>query len=151
MVNVWAIGRDPSIWKNSMEFMPERFLEGKSKKIEYGGQNFELIPFEVRRRICLGLPLVSRMIYLVLASLLHSFEWILLDGMSCEEMDMSDEFGLSLKKVTNLQETKQLKEEKIKEEEKYMWSIVDGVKQKVGNFGVKPPELFHDWGEHPKV
>ncbi|GLJ32330.1 hypothetical protein SUGI_0650570 [Cryptomeria japonica] len=104
MVNVWGIGRDPSIWKNPLEFMPERFLEGESSKIEYGGQNFELIPFGAGRRICPGLPLASRMIHLVLASLLHSFEWILPDGMSCEEMDMSDEFaGLALKKATGLQ------------------------------------------------
>ncbi|GLJ32324.1 hypothetical protein SUGI_0650510 [Cryptomeria japonica] len=103
MVNVWAIGRDPSIWKNPVEFMPERFLEGESKKIEYNGQNLELIPFGAGRRICPGLPSASRMIHLVFASLLHSFEWILLDGISCEEMDMSDEFGLALKKATDLQ------------------------------------------------
>ncbi|GLJ32329.1 hypothetical protein SUGI_0650560 [Cryptomeria japonica] len=103
MVNVWAIGRDPSIWKNPVEFMPERFFEGESKKIEYNGQNFELIPFGAGRRIFPGLPLASRMIHSVLASLLHSFEWILPDGMSCEEMSMSDEFGLALKKATDLQ------------------------------------------------
>ncbi|GLJ32322.1 hypothetical protein SUGI_0650480 [Cryptomeria japonica] len=102
MVNVWAIGRNPSIWKNPLEFMPERFLEGESRKIEYSGQNFELIPFGAGRRICPGLPLARRMIHLVLAALLHSFEWILPDGMSCEEMDMSDEFGLGLKKATEL-------------------------------------------------
>ncbi|GLJ32321.1 hypothetical protein SUGI_0650470 [Cryptomeria japonica] len=102
MVNVWAIGRDPSIWKNPLEFMPERFLDVENSKIEYSGQNFELIPFGAGRRSCPGLPLASRMIHLVLASLLHSFEWILPDGMSCEEMDMSDDFGLALKKATDL-------------------------------------------------
>ncbi|KAJ0786110.1 putative geraniol 8-hydroxylase [Helianthus annuus] len=44
LVNAWAIGRDPSIWKDSQEFRPERFLFG-------GG-----------RRICPGMPLALRMI-----------------------------------------------------------------------------------------
>ncbi|GLJ32327.1 hypothetical protein SUGI_0650540 [Cryptomeria japonica] len=83
--------------------MPGRFLEGESKKIEYHGQKFELIPFEAGRIICLGLPLAIHMIHLVLASLLHSFQWILPNGMSCEDMDMSNKFGLALKKVTDLQ------------------------------------------------
>ncbi|GLJ19776.1 hypothetical protein SUGI_0358330 [Cryptomeria japonica] len=102
IVNAWAIGRDPSVWDNPSEFMPERFLELPNSKIEYGGQNFELIPFSAGRRICPGLPLASRMIHFILASLLHSFEWVLPDGMKCEEMDMSDECGLSLKKAAQL-------------------------------------------------
>lgn len=33
--------------------------------------------------------------------------------------------------LANLQEKKALREEKLKQEEKYMWAIVDGVKEKV--------------------
>ncbi|GLJ19781.1 hypothetical protein SUGI_0358420 [Cryptomeria japonica] len=102
MVNAWAIGRDPSVWKNASEFMPERFLEVENSKIEYGGQNFELIPFGAGRRICPGLPLASRIVHFTVASLLHSFEWILPDGIKCEDLDMSDECGLSLKKAAKL-------------------------------------------------
>ncbi|GLJ32228.1 hypothetical protein SUGI_0648650 [Cryptomeria japonica] len=102
MVNVWAMGRDSSIWKNPLEFIPERFLEGENSKIDYRGQDFELIPFGAGRRMCPGLPLASRMVHLVLASLLHSFEWKLPDGMSCEQMDMSDDFGITLKKAADL-------------------------------------------------
>jgi cytochrome P450 len=25
LVNIWAIGRDPEIWKNPLEFNPDRF------------------------------------------------------------------------------------------------------------------------------
>ncbi|XP_068635476.1 DNA topoisomerase 1 beta-like isoform X2 [Aristolochia californica] len=32
-----------------------------------------------------------------------------------------------------------------------MWAIVDGVKEKVGNFRVEPPGLFRGRGEHPKM
>ncbi|KAF2288390.1 hypothetical protein GH714_007214 [Hevea brasiliensis] len=48
-------------------------------------------------------------------------------------------------------EKKASKEEKLKQEEKYMWAIVNGVKEKVGNFRVEPPGLFRGRGEHPKM
>ncbi|KAG8367360.1 hypothetical protein BUALT_Bualt16G0064000 [Buddleja alternifolia] len=55
------------------------------------------------------------------------------------------------KKQMSTDEKKALKEEKLKQEEKYMWAIVDGVKEKVGNFRVEPPGLFRGRGEHPKM
>ncbi|RDX89586.1 DNA topoisomerase 1 beta, partial [Mucuna pruriens] len=55
------------------------------------------------------------------------------------------------KKQMTTDEKKALKEEKLKQEEKYMWAIVDGVKEKVGNFRVEPPGLFRGRGEHPKM
>ncbi|XP_010252639.1 PREDICTED: DNA topoisomerase 1 alpha-like [Nelumbo nucifera] len=55
------------------------------------------------------------------------------------------------KKQMSAEEKKALKEEKLKQEEKYMWAIVDGVKEKVGNFRVEPPGLFRGRGEHPKM
>ncbi|KAB5534466.1 hypothetical protein DKX38_017552 [Salix brachista] len=55
------------------------------------------------------------------------------------------------KKQMSTEEKKALKEEKLKQEEKYMWAIVNGVKEKVGNFRVEPPGLFRGRGEHPKM
>ncbi|URE15837.1 DNA topoisomerase [Musa troglodytarum] len=55
------------------------------------------------------------------------------------------------KKQMSAEEKKAVKEEKLKQEEKYMWAIVDGVKEKVGNFRVEPPGLFRGRGEHPKM
>ncbi|KAI3447020.1 hypothetical protein Pfo_003685 [Paulownia fortunei] len=55
------------------------------------------------------------------------------------------------KKHMTTDEKKALKEEKLKQEEKYMWAIVDGVREKVGNFRVEPPGLFRGRGEHPKM
>ncbi|GAU24961.1 hypothetical protein TSUD_311960 [Trifolium subterraneum] len=55
------------------------------------------------------------------------------------------------KKQMSLEEKKALREEKIKQEEKYMWAIVDGVKEKVGNFRAEPPGLFRGRGVHPKM
>ncbi|ESQ42923.1 hypothetical protein EUTSA_v10012607mg [Eutrema salsugineum] len=55
------------------------------------------------------------------------------------------------KKQMSSEEKKALKEEKLKLEEKYMWAVVDGVKERVGNFRVEPPGLFRGRGEHPKM
>ncbi|KAG6634684.1 DNA topoisomerase 1 alpha-like [Carya illinoinensis] len=55
------------------------------------------------------------------------------------------------KKQMSTEEKKAVKEEKLNQEEKYMWAIVDGVKEKVGNFRVEPPGLFRGRGEHPKM
>ncbi|PWA96070.1 geraniol 10-hydroxylase [Artemisia annua] len=51
LVNVWAIGRDPSTWDNSLEFKPERFL---NSELDVRGRDFELLPFGGGRRICPG-------------------------------------------------------------------------------------------------
>lgn len=69
LVNVWATGRDSSIWTNPNQFTPERFLESD---IDFKGQDFELIPFGAGRRVCPGLPLASRTLHVVLASLLYN-------------------------------------------------------------------------------
>ncbi|GMN52107.1 hypothetical protein TIFTF001_021247 [Ficus carica] len=92
LVNAWAIGRDPTIWDNPNKFLPERFLESN---IDIGGRSFEFIPFGGGRRLCPGLPLATRMLHLILASLLHSFTWKLEDGISPENMNMEDKFGLA--------------------------------------------------------
>uniref|UniRef100_A0A1J3GSM1 DNA topoisomerase I n=1 Tax=Noccaea caerulescens TaxID=107243 RepID=A0A1J3GSM1_NOCCA len=55
------------------------------------------------------------------------------------------------KKQMSAEEKKILKEEKLKQEEKYMWAVLDGVREKVGNFRVEPPGLFRGRGEHPKM
>ena len=100
LINVWAMGRDLSIWPNPNLFMPERFLE---HGIEFKGQDFELIPFGAGRRICPGLPLANRMVHLMLASLVHNFNWKLPDEMKPEDMDMEEMFGLTLHKAKPLQ------------------------------------------------
>ncbi|KAL0012517.1 hypothetical protein SO802_007625 [Lithocarpus litseifolius] len=99
LINVWAMGRDSSIWQNPNVFMPERFLV---QDIDFKGRNFELIPFGAGRRICPGLPLANRMVHLMLASLLHYFAWKLPDEMRPEDMDIGETFGLALQRAAPL-------------------------------------------------
>lgn len=96
-VNVWAIGRDPEIWKDPMEFKPERFL---GSDIDYKGQSFELLPFGSGRRICVGIALAHRVVHLGLASLIHNFDWELLDKDST--LDMDERIGITVRKLVPL-------------------------------------------------
>ncbi|XP_076941163.1 cytochrome P450 76T24-like [Bidens hawaiensis] len=93
LCNVWAIGRDPKVWSNPNAFMPERFLEAK---IDYRGQDFELIPFGAGRRICPGLNIAHRELHTILASLVCNFDWKLEGNMRAEDLDMEEKFGLAL-------------------------------------------------------
>ncbi|WMV48502.1 hypothetical protein MTR67_041887 [Solanum verrucosum] len=99
LVNVWTIGRDFTFWKDPLVFKPERFL---SLDLDTRGQDFELIPFGAGRRICPGLPLASRMIPVMLGSLLNSFNWKLEADIEPQELDMEEKFGITLAKARPL-------------------------------------------------
>ncbi|XP_074263216.1 geraniol 8-hydroxylase-like [Silene latifolia] len=99
-VNVWSIGRDSSVWPNAQSFLPERFLESE---VDFKGQSFELLPFGAGRRMCPGMPLAYRMLHLMLATLLHSFNWKHAHGLSPEDIDMEEKFGITLQKAQPLQ------------------------------------------------
>ncbi|KAJ7218027.1 DNA topoisomerase I [Mycena pura] len=54
------------------------------------------------------------------------------------------------KKAMSSQEKKELKRIKDEQEQKYTMCLLDGRKEKVGNFRVEPPGLFRGRGDHPK-
>lgn len=93
LVNVWAIGRDRELWSEPEEFMPERFME---KEVDFRGRDFELLPFGSGRRICPGMPLATRMVHLMVASLLWRFEWRLPREVEANGVDMGEKFGMIL-------------------------------------------------------
>lgn len=99
LVNVWTIGRDPNIWENPTLFSPERFL---GSEIDIKGRNFELVPFGSGRRICPGILLATRMLLLMLGSLINSFDWKLENDMKPEDVDMNEKFGITLQKAQSL-------------------------------------------------
>lgn len=100
LVNLWAIGRDPKVWQKPDVFLPERFL---ACDIDVKGRDFELLPFGAGRRICPGLSLAYRMLNLMLATLLQSYNWKLEDGIIPKDLDMNEKFGITLQKVKPLQ------------------------------------------------
>ncbi|XP_057743502.1 cytochrome P450 78A3-like [Arachis stenosperma] len=94
MVNMWAIARDPSVWKDPLEFKPERFVENEGG-VEFSvfGSDLRLAPFGSGRRVCPGKTLGLATVMFWVASLLHKFEWLPLDGM--DGVDLSEVLRLS--------------------------------------------------------
>ncbi|XP_050238353.1 geranylhydroquinone 3''-hydroxylase CYP76B74-like [Mercurialis annua] len=76
-IAIHAIGRDPSTWEDPLSFKPERFV---GSSLDVKGHNFELLPFGSGRRVCPGLAMATRQLPLILASLVHCFDWSLPNG-----------------------------------------------------------------------
>ncbi|KAM0012021.1 putative cytochrome P450 [Helianthus debilis subsp. tardiflorus] len=45
IVNTWKLHRDPNIWQDPCEFLPERFLSPNQRGVDVIGMDFEMIPF----------------------------------------------------------------------------------------------------------
>ncbi|CAJ1916686.1 unnamed protein product [Sphenostylis stenocarpa] len=99
-VNVWAVARDPAVWKDPFEFRPERFLE---EDVDMKGHDFRLLPFGAGRRICPGTQLGINLVTSMLGHLLHHFCWSPPEGMKPEEIDMGENPGLVAYMRTPLQ------------------------------------------------
>ncbi|XP_019462434.1 PREDICTED: cytochrome P450 CYP736A12-like [Lupinus angustifolius] len=99
IVNAWAIMRDPSAWADPEKFWPERF-EGSN--IDVRGRDFQLIPFGTGRRGCPGLQLGLTVVNLVVAQLVHCFDWKLPNDMLPSDLDMTEHFGLTLPRAKHL-------------------------------------------------
>nr|XP_043607497.1 flavonoid 3'-monooxygenase-like [Erigeron canadensis] len=103
LVNVWAIARDPKMWANPLEFRPSRFLPGGEKpEADVKGNDFEIIPFGSGRRMCAGMRLGMRMVQLLIATLIQTFDWELASGLEPEKLNMEESFGLTLQRAEPL-------------------------------------------------
>ncbi|KAJ1294654.1 hypothetical protein BS78_01G161900 [Paspalum vaginatum] len=99
-VNVWAISRDAEVWGDGEVFRPERFEGGG---VDFRGNDFEFTPFGAGRRICPGITHGLANMELVLASLLYHFDWeVPGGGGSGEELDMTEAFGITLRRKAKL-------------------------------------------------
>ncbi|CAK9260280.1 unnamed protein product [Sphagnum jensenii] len=131
MVNIWAMGRDPSIWERPLEFYPERFLQQQqdSEALKYdlqpnllqqqhptvdktvdatknvdGKENtFEHLPFGTGKRACPGRPMGNLVVEIVLARLLQGFNWELPNKQDPKTLDMTEKFGGVIHKAQPLQ------------------------------------------------
>ncbi|MCO5612095.1 hypothetical protein L7F22_066357, partial [Adiantum nelumboides] len=96
-LNVWAIGRDPDVWENAEEFLPDRF-DGKDMDVK--GQHYGLLPFGKGRRVCPGLRLALSVLHVTLANLIRTFTWELPYGQTTMDVDMSEQRGFTTVRLT---------------------------------------------------
>ena len=99
IINAWAIGRDPKAWDKAEYFNPTRF---ENNNIDVRGKDFKILPFGSGRRGCPGIHMGLTTISLVLAELVHCFDWVLPLGMTCDELDMEEIFGLTTPRKKHL-------------------------------------------------
>jgi cytochrome P450 len=131
MVNIWAMGRDPSIWERPLEFYPERFLQQQqhsealkydlqpnflqqqqhpivdktvdaTKNMDVKENTFEHLPFGSGKRACPGRPMANLVVEHVLACLLQGFNWELPNKQDPKTLDMTEKFGGVMRKAKPL-------------------------------------------------
>ncbi|KAG0451884.1 hypothetical protein HPP92_026252 [Vanilla planifolia] len=105
LLNIWAIGRDPVAWPDTpLAFRPDRFLPGgRHEGVDLKGSHFGLLPFGTGRRMCVGMNLGLRLLGMLTATLVHSFDWYLPEGERIEDLDMEEKAnGLSVIRATPL-------------------------------------------------
>ena len=90
MVNMWAITHDPKVWKDPVEFKPERFLEAE---VDVRGCDLRLAPFGAGRRVCPGKNLGLVTVQLWVAKLMQGFKWV--QDSVAHPVDLSEVLKLS--------------------------------------------------------
>lgn len=91
MINIWAMQRDPALWKEATCFKPERFdEEGLEKKV---------IAFGMGRRACPGEGLALQNVGLSLGLLIQCFDW---KRVNEDEIDMREANWFTLSRLTPL-------------------------------------------------
>ena len=99
-VNVWALGRDETLWADADEFKPERFEDEET--VDFSGADFRFLPAGAGRRMCPGVMFGLANIEIALASLLYHFDWKLPGGANPNEVDMDESYGITARRRTDL-------------------------------------------------
>ncbi|CAA7401250.1 unnamed protein product [Spirodela intermedia] len=97
LVNLWAVGRDPSQWDDPEAFYPERFEGGIRGAEDRDGLESDFLAFGAGNRRCPGMQMGLTTVRIVVAQLVHCFDWAL-PG----DLDMSERFGIRLSRAKNL-------------------------------------------------
>ncbi|XP_071711843.1 demethylepipodophyllotoxin synthase-like [Rutidosis leptorrhynchoides] len=98
-VNISKIQNDPQMWTDPSEFKPERFLTEESK-IKVKDQYMNYLPFGCGRRMCPGASVALESMLLILANIIHGFEF---NNLSNEQVDMTEAQEWLSQKATPLE------------------------------------------------
>jgi len=89
LINSLAIGRDARYWEGAEEFIPERFIgHGSAAHVSFKGNDFQFLPFGSGRRMCAGVNFGIASVELMLANLVHRFDWELPVGKKRCDIDI---------------------------------------------------------------
>ncbi|XP_043718899.1 cytochrome P450 89A2-like [Telopea speciosissima] len=102
---VAQMGWDPKVWKDPMEFNPERFLLGDDhdQGVVFdmtGSREIKMMPFGAGRRICPGLTLAMLHLEYFVANLIRDFKWTAVEGVG---VDLSEKQVLTVAMKNPLQ------------------------------------------------
>lgn len=77
MLNVWAMHHDESRWERPEDFMPERFLNHPKLASQYtsDGPTRDHFGYGAGRRVCPGIHLAERNLFVGMAKLLWAFDF----------------------------------------------------------------------------
>ncbi|KAI9166305.1 Cytochrome P450 monooxygenase patI [Paramyrothecium foliicola] len=77
VLNVWAMHHDERRWENPSEFMPERYMQHPKLASQYtsDGPDRDHFGYGAGRRICPGIHLAERNLFVAMAKLLWAFDF----------------------------------------------------------------------------
>ncbi|KAJ3688407.1 hypothetical protein LUZ61_017571 [Rhynchospora tenuis] len=88
---VAEIGRDKTVWKDPLSFMPERFVNGNDGMHMTVEGKIKMMPFGAGRRACPGEGVAMSVLQYFIANLVTRFHWKRVEG---EKIDMTELPGL---------------------------------------------------------
>ncbi|OEL15264.1 indolin-2-one monooxygenase [Dichanthelium oligosanthes] len=96
-LGIWAT----AYWESAEEFMAEQFMEGAMDVVsDYQGNDFHLLPFGSGRRMCPGMNFAVVTFKMILANLVHHFNWELPPG--SPGVDMAESFAMDVHRKEKL-------------------------------------------------
>ncbi|KAJ7568506.1 hypothetical protein O6H91_01G034900 [Diphasiastrum complanatum] len=99
LINTHGLGRNPDVWENPLQFMPERFI---GDKVELRDAEFRVVPFGSGKRKCPGAPLGQSMLLLGLGRLIHDFNWAPPPPLLPTDIDVMEANGMTTPPATPL-------------------------------------------------
>ncbi|KAL1560786.1 premnaspirodiene oxygenase-like [Salvia divinorum] len=99
LVNIWAMHRDPRYWKDPEKFKSERF---ENQSLDFVDGDCHFLPFGAGKRMCPGITFGLATVEFALSQLLYNFDWKLPEDVRGEDLDMTENVGLTVVRKHNL-------------------------------------------------